>query len=51
MIKPENYGKITENSRNLLENPVKTLKICRRASLDVWGGVLPIFSMTGGGFG
>ena len=52
MIKIENYGKITENYRNLPEN---SLKICRRAKLGGWGvrlsrtgGFLPIFSMTGG---
>ena len=34
MIKPENYGKITEIYR---KNPLKSLKICRRAKLGVWG--------------
>ena len=58
MINVENYGRIPENSRNLPENSLKTLKICRRASLGGWGGGggpaspdrggLTIFSMTGG---
>ena len=57
MIKVENYGKITENSRNLPENSLKknpknlppsfARRIGGPASLDR-GGILPIFSMTGG---
>ena len=57
MIKSENYGKITENSRNLPENSLKNPKNFRRASLGDWGGGGPAlpdrgdfsdFSMTGG---
>ena len=55
MIKAENYGKITENYRNLPEKSLKNAKnlppsFARRMgeALPDRGGGLPIFSMTGG---
>ena len=49
MIKAENSGRITENSRNLPENSLKNPKILMGGSgFAGQGGGLPIFSMTGG---
>ena len=50
MIKAENYGKITENSRNLPENFVAALCAAMGGGSGFagHGGGLPIFSMTGG---
>ena len=57
MIKSENYGKITENSRNLPENSLKNHKKFAAELRSVVGGPaspnrgdFSDFSMTGGDF-